>query len=129
VIEIGRYLAEGAERYRVKVHCYVLMENHFHLVDDDARGQPFRNGCGRNWKAWEYRRWVEVGLIGKMEDPFAAVKWQQVGGGWIFAQTQIKDHRDQRVERHENYGPEEKLVSCRSAAGPWVSERTLSIRS
>src|ERR1700680_3264417 len=26
------YLAEGAERYRVKVDCYVLMENHFHLV-------------------------------------------------------------------------------------------------
>ena len=25
------YLAEGAERYRVKVHCYVLMENHLHL--------------------------------------------------------------------------------------------------
>ena len=26
------YLAEGAERYRVKVHCYVLMENHLHLI-------------------------------------------------------------------------------------------------
>jgi len=26
------YLSEGAERYKVKVHCYVLMENHFHLV-------------------------------------------------------------------------------------------------
>jgi REP element-mobilizing transposase RayT len=26
------YLAEGAERFRVKVHCYVLTENHFHLV-------------------------------------------------------------------------------------------------
>ena len=26
------YLAEGAERYRVKVYCYVLMENHFHPV-------------------------------------------------------------------------------------------------
>jgi putative transposase len=26
------YLAEGAERYRVKVYCYVLMENHFHMV-------------------------------------------------------------------------------------------------
>jgi putative transposase len=26
------YLVEGAERYKVKVHCYVLMENHFHLV-------------------------------------------------------------------------------------------------
>jgi hypothetical protein len=23
------YLAEGAERYGVKVYCYVLMENHF----------------------------------------------------------------------------------------------------
>jgi hypothetical protein len=26
------YLAEGAERYRVKVHCYVPLENHFRLV-------------------------------------------------------------------------------------------------
>jgi REP element-mobilizing transposase RayT len=26
------YLSEGAGRYRIKVHCYVLMENHFHLV-------------------------------------------------------------------------------------------------
>jgi Transposase IS200 like len=26
------YLSEGAERYRVKVHYYVLMENHLHLV-------------------------------------------------------------------------------------------------
>jgi REP element-mobilizing transposase RayT len=26
------YLAEGAKRSRVKVDCYVLMENHFHLV-------------------------------------------------------------------------------------------------
>ena len=26
------YLAEGAERYQVKVYCYALMENHFHTV-------------------------------------------------------------------------------------------------
>ncbi len=32
------YLAEGAERYRVKVHCYVLMENHFHLVVTTPEG-------------------------------------------------------------------------------------------
>ena len=31
-------LAEGAERYRVKVHCYVLMENHFHLVATTPEG-------------------------------------------------------------------------------------------
>jgi hypothetical protein len=27
-------------RHRVKVHCYVLMENHLHLVATDGRGQP-----------------------------------------------------------------------------------------
>jgi putative transposase len=32
------YLSEGAERYRVKVHCYVLMENHFHLVATTPEG-------------------------------------------------------------------------------------------
>ena len=32
------YLAEAAERYRVKVHCYVLMENHFHLVATTPAG-------------------------------------------------------------------------------------------
>jgi putative transposase len=26
------YLSEGVERYRVKAHCFVLMENHFHLA-------------------------------------------------------------------------------------------------
>ena len=36
------YLAEGAERYRVKVHCYVLMGNHFHLVARTPEGQPFK---------------------------------------------------------------------------------------
>jgi putative transposase len=32
------YLAEGAERYGVKVHCYVMMENHFHLVAATPEG-------------------------------------------------------------------------------------------
>ena len=31
-------LAGGAERYRVKVHCYVLTENHFHLVATTPEG-------------------------------------------------------------------------------------------
>jgi hypothetical protein len=33
------------------------------------------------WNAWEYRCWMEEGLIGEIEDPFKAVKWQQVLGG------------------------------------------------
>jgi putative transposase len=32
------YLAEGAERYRAKMHCYVLMQNHFHLVTTTPEG-------------------------------------------------------------------------------------------
>jgi len=196
------YLAEGAERYRVKVHCYVLMENHFHLVATTpegnlskwihqlktaytvyfnrrhqvvghlfqgrfkstvieaekyllevsrylhlnpvcgvvlGQGRPierrerlreyrwssyrgyaglekmksfldsepiqgvFESYSGRCWKAREYRRWVEEGLIGEIEDPFEAVKWQQVLGGEGFLRK-LKDQWNQRVERPKNYG-------------------------
>ncbi len=37
-----RYLAEGSERYRVQVHCYVLMGNHFHLVATTPEGNLSR---------------------------------------------------------------------------------------
>jgi hypothetical protein len=63
----------------------------------------FKTYTGRRWKAWEYRRWVEEGLIGKIEDPFEAVKWQQVLGGEGFLRK-LKDQWNQRVERPKNYG-------------------------
>jgi putative transposase len=196
------YVAEGAERYRVKVLCYVLMGNHFHLVATTPEGnlsrwmhqlktaytvyfnrrhqgvghlfqgrfkstvieaekyllevsrylhlnpvrgvvlgqgtpierrerlrgyrwssyrgyagiekmksflegEPiqsvFQTYSGRSWKAWEYRRWVEEGLIGEIEDPFASVKWQQVLSGEGFLRK-LKDHWNQRVERPKKYG-------------------------
>jgi len=46
---------------------------------------------------------MEEGLIGEIEDPFEAVKWQQVLGGGGFLR-QLKDHRNQRVEWAKNYG-------------------------
>src|SRR5271165_919091 len=58
---------------------------------------------GRCWKDWEYRRWVEEGLIGEIEDPFEAVKWQQVLGGEGFLRK-LQDQWNQRVERPKNYG-------------------------
>ena len=196
------YLAEGAERYRVKVHCYVLMENHFHLVATTPEGnlskwmhqlktaytvnfnrrhqmvghlfqgrfkstvieaekyllevsrylhlnpvrglvlgqgtpmerrkrlreyrwssfrsyaglekrksflesepihEVFQTYTGRPWKAWEYRRWVEEGLVGEITDPFEAVKWQQVLGGEGFLRK-LKDRWTQRAERPKDYG-------------------------
>ena len=200
------YLSEGAGRYKVKVHCYVLMENHFHLVATTpdgnlskwmhqlktaytvffnrrhqvvghlfqgrfkstvieaekyllevsrylhlnpvrgvalGQGTPierrerlreyrwssyrgyaglekmkwfldsepiqgvFESYTGRRWKALAYRRWVEEGLIGEIEDPFEAVKWQQVLGGEGFSRK-LKDHWNQRVERPKNYGQKRK---------------------
>jgi hypothetical protein len=43
------------------------------------------------------------GLIGEIEDPLEAVKWQQVLGGEGFLR-QLKDRWNQRVERPKNYG-------------------------
>ena len=48
---------------------------------------------------------MEEGLIGKIEDPFEAVKWQQVLGGEGFLRK-LKDQWNQRVERPKNYGRE-----------------------
>ena len=196
------YLAEGAERYRVKVHCYVLMVNHFHLVattpegnlskwmhqlktaytvyfnrrhhlvghlfhgrfkstvieaesyllevsrylhlnpvrgvalgqgtpserrkrlrayrwssyqgyaglekmesflDSEAIQEAFESFSGRPWKGWKYRRWVEEALIGEIDNPFEAVKWQQVLGGEGFVRK-LKDYWNQGGERPKNYG-------------------------
>jgi hypothetical protein len=85
----------------VKAHCYVLWRIIFIWC----------------WKAWEYRRWVEEGLIGEIEDPLEAVKWQRVLGGEGFLRK-LKDQWNQRVDRPKNYGQKKKLVSCRSRADP-----------
>jgi hypothetical protein len=47
-------------------------------MDSEPIQGVFQTYTGRRWKAWEYRGWVEEELLGEMEDPFEAVKWQQV---------------------------------------------------
>ena len=46
---------------------------------------------------------MEEALIGEIEDPFEAVKWQQVLGGEGFLRK-LKDHWNQRVVRPKNCG-------------------------
>ena len=58
------------------------------------QGSPIPVGAGRLY----YRRWVEEGLINEIENPFEAVKWQQVLGGEGFLRK-LKDHWNQKVER------------------------------
>ena len=58
------------------------------LDSEPIQGVFVQSYSGRCWKTWEYRRWVEEGLIGEIKDPFEAVKLQQVlGGRGIFAQA------------------------------------------
>jgi hypothetical protein len=45
-----------------------------------AIGGVFESFTGQGWKGWQYGRWVEEALVGEIENPFAAVKWQQVLG-------------------------------------------------
>jgi hypothetical protein len=57
---------------------YAGLEKRKSFLDSEPIQEVFQTYTGRRWKAWEYRRWMEEGLIGEMEDPFEAVKWQQV---------------------------------------------------
>src|SRR5271165_48945 len=82
---------------------YAGFEKMKSFLDSEPIQGVFESYSGRCWKAREYRRWVEEGLIGEIEDPFEAVKWQQVLGGEGFLRK-LKDHWNQRVERPKNYG-------------------------
>ena len=82
---------------------YAGLEKMKWFLDSEPIQGVLESYRGRRWKALEYRRWVEEGLIGEIEDPFEAVKWQQVLGGEGFLRK-LKDHWNQRVERPKNYG-------------------------
>jgi hypothetical protein len=60
---------------------------------------------------------VEEGLVGEIEDPFEAVKWQQVLGGEGFL-TQTQGSMEAKSRAAQELRTEEKLVSCRSRADP-----------
>jgi putative transposase len=59
---------------------YVGLEKMKSFLDSEPIQRVFESNSDRCWKAREYRRWVEEGLMGEIEDPFEAVKWQQVRG-------------------------------------------------
>jgi hypothetical protein len=79
----GRRTA-GARRERLREYRwssyrgYAGLEKMKSFLDSEPIQEVFQTYTGRRWKTWEYRRWVEEGLIGEIEDPFEAIKWQQV---------------------------------------------------
>jgi hypothetical protein len=78
-------------------------------LDSELIQGVFQTYTGRRWKAWEYRGWVEEGLLGEMEDPFEAVKMAAgIGWGRIFAQTQrsfgIKESSGLRITDRRETG-------------------------
>ena len=94
---------------------YAGLEKMKSFLDSEPIRGVFESYSGRCWKAWEYRRWVEEGLIGEIKDPFEAVKWQQVLGGEGFLRK-LKMESKSRVA--QELWTEEKLVSGRSRADP-----------
>jgi hypothetical protein len=88
------------------------LEKRKSFLDSEPIQGVFQTYTGRRCKAWEYCRWAEDGLPGEIElsdrrsqieDPFEAVKVQQVLGKEGFLR-QLKDHWNQRVERPKNDG-------------------------
>jgi hypothetical protein len=67
----------------------------------------FESFTGQGWKRWQYRRWVEEALVGEIENPFEAVKWEQVLGEEGFLR-QLKDNWNQREGWPENYAQKRK---------------------
>jgi hypothetical protein len=115
--------ANGARRERLgeyrwsSYRSYAGMEKGKSFLDSEPIQEVFQTYTGRRWKAWEYRGWVKIGLIGEIKDPFEAVKWQQVlGAQGIFAQAQRSFESKRRGP--QELRTEEKLVSCRSGADP-----------
>ena len=70
---------------------YAGLEKMKWFLDSEPIQGVLESYTGWRWKALEYRRWVEEGLIGEIEDPFEAVTWQQVLGGEGFLRK-LQDH-------------------------------------
>jgi hypothetical protein len=109
----GKLSGNGMDTIHHSKGCASCQSKMKSFLDSEPIQGVFESYSGRCWKAWEYRRWVEEGLIGEIEDPFEAVRWQQ---GGVFAQTQRSLESKSRAA--QVLRTEEKLVSCRSRADP-----------
>ena len=107
----GERLAEGTpEERRERLRSYQWssyrgyagLGNHKRFVKSGAIERVFKTYAGQELKPIQYRRWVEEGLLKELDDPFEAVKWQQVLGRENFLQ-QIKDRWNQREKKPRVY--------------------------
>jgi putative transposase len=121
LLELSRYLhlnpvrgqATGGEtpeerRGRLRIYPWSSYRGYAGLgkakrfVNTQAIEDVFKSYTGQEWSPNQYRRWVEEGLVKELDDPFAAVKWQQVLGDEDFLQ-QIKDRWSQKPSKPEAY--------------------------
>jgi putative transposase len=72
------------------------------FIKSQAVEEVFKSYTGQEWSPNQYRRWVEEGLVKELEDPFEAVKWQQVLGDEDFLQ-EIKDRWSQKTSKPQVY--------------------------
>jgi putative transposase len=76
---------------------YAGLEKRFSFVEEELVLGELQ-ASSRTSERLRYRRFVEEGLVGELENPFEAVQWQAVLGSESFAQK-IRD-RLRNLERH-----------------------------
>jgi putative transposase len=107
----GETLGEGTpEERRARLRSYIWSSYRGYaglgkskrFVRSKAIEGVFKSFTGHEWSPIQYRRWVEEGLVKELDDPFEAVKWQQVLGDEDFLQ-QIKDRWSQKKTKPRVY--------------------------
>jgi putative transposase len=129
LLELSRYLhlnpvgkettTEGTpEERRERLRTYLWSSYRGYAGLGKAKGfiatqaieEVFKSFTGQEWSPIQYRRWVEEGLLKHLDDPFAAVKWQQILGDEDFFQ-EVKDRWNQKETKPRVYG-QQKIWSA-----------------
>jgi putative transposase len=84
------------------------------FIATQAIEEVFKSFTGQEWSPIQYRRWVEEGLLKHLDDPFSAVKWQQVLGDEDFLQ-EVKDRWNQKETKPRMYGQQKVWSAALSA--------------
>jgi putative transposase len=116
-------LAESSQKYGVGIHCWVLMDNHFHLLATPATPDSVPNmmqQSGRRYVPFFNRRWQRTGglwegrysahLVDSDEYWYRCVRYIETNPVRAMMVEHAKDHRWSSYHAHA-YGTEDRLLT------------------
>ena len=112
--------AETVERYRVLVHCYVLMGNHFHLVvqTPDANLSQAMQWLNQSYAAWFNTRHQRTGPV--YQRPFGSKPIQD--GAWAYELSTYVHLNPLRIKEFKLSGREKKAAGQGLSRAPGKEE-------